>query len=75
MKQLGDWASLANHSKRIELIVPLWVVKASLPVTRLYYGLRHKVPLFTSYALETLESNSNFDNSKAKKSLALQPGQ
>lgn len=69
MKQLGDLASTANHSKKIELIVPLWIVKAALPATRLYYDLRHKVPLFTAYALETIESNSNFDNTKAKTEL------
>lgn len=69
MKQLGDWASEANHSKPVSVIVPLWVVKSVLPMAALYYDTVHKVPLFTSYALETIESNSNFSNEKARTEL------
>lgn len=69
MKQLGDWASEANHSRKIELVVPLWLVKGVLPIAGVYYDAVHKVPLFTPYAIETIESNHNFDNEKAVKEL------
>ncbi len=69
MKQIGDWASEANHSRKIGLIVPLWVAKAAVPFASIYYDVVHKVPLFTKYALETVQANSNFSNEKARKEL------
>lgn len=57
--------------KKIPGKVPFWLAKLfAIPATW-YYQIKHIKPLFNSYALYTLRSNHNFDNSKAKKELDL----
>lgn len=73
MKQLGLMIAAANHSRSIRLTVPLWLASAATPFTALYYRLVDKEPLYTKFALETIESNSGFDNSKAVRDLDFHP--
>ena len=41
--------------------------------TPLYYKLTRQVPKFTGYSLETVQSNSDISNQKAKKELGYNP--
>lgn len=47
----------------------MWIAKFTAPLSEIYYKLKKEPPLYTSYSLYTLESNSNFSNKKAKKEL------
>ena len=47
----------------------LWFVKMFAKLSDLYYKVRKKKPVFSSYSLYTLNSNSNFSNEKAKQQL------
>lgn len=69
IKDLADIVSSVNHTKKVKLIFPVWIVKLLAPFCELYYNLRKQTPLFTRYSLYTLTSNSNFSNEKAKKEL------
>lgn len=73
MKQLGLMIAAANHFQPTRLTVPLWLASAATPFTALYYRLVDKEPLYTKIALETIESNSDFDNSKAVRDLDFHP--
>lgn len=55
--------------KPIHTLVPLRLARFGAPLSELYYRIRRQVPLFTSYALETVEVNSNFSHEKANKEL------
>jgi dihydroflavonol-4-reductase len=39
------------------------------PLAELYYKIKKQKPLFTSYSLYTLQSNSNFNSKKAQQEL------
>ncbi len=49
----------------IRIVLPIEIAKLGAPFCELYYRARKQVPLFTSYALHTLQSNSNFSHQKA----------
>jgi len=48
------------------LMAPLWMAKASLPLCSLYYKIKKRLPLFSSYSLYTLNTNANFSSDKAR---------
>ena len=52
---------------RIKL--PLWVAKMTAPAAELYYRLKNQTPLFTSYSISTLTSNSLTTHQKATREL------
>lgn len=43
------------------------------PIAELYYKIAKTKPLFTSYSIYTLQSNSNFSHEKATKELGYHP--
>lgn len=53
--------------------LPIWVAQAGVPFARAWCALRHRRPLFTSYSLKVLRSNSLMDRTKAEKELGHQP--
>lgn len=55
--------------KPIRVILPLWLAKLAAPLCERYYDMRRQVPLFTKYAVETVETNANFSHEKATKEL------
>ena len=59
--------------KPIKTILPIWFAKLTAPLAELYYKIRKKPPLYTSYSLYTLLSNSNFSHEKATKELGYLP--
>lgn len=53
----------------LKIVLPVSVARAFAPASELYYQLRHRVPLFTSYALHTLQANATFSHEKATRDL------
>lgn len=68
-------AIVATYSPRkpITTILPIWFAKLTAPLAELYYKIRKKTPLYTSYSLYTLLSNSVFSYEKAAKELGYVP--
>jgi dihydroflavonol-4-reductase len=48
------------------IMAPMWLARASLPFCSLYYKLKKQLPLFSSYSLYTLATNSLFSSDKAR---------
>jgi dihydroflavonol-4-reductase len=67
--ELLDMLHEITGKKKIKSILPLWFVKLTAPLSELYYKIRKQPPLFTSYSIQTLNTNAFFNNSKAKKML------
>ena len=59
--------------KKLRHTLPMWLAQATAPMSEAYYSLKRQPPLYTSYSLYTLRSNSNFSNSKAKALLGFAP--
>jgi dihydroflavonol-4-reductase len=55
--------------KKIKSIMPIWLAKMTAPFAETYYKLRGTPPLYTSYSLYTLSSNSLFSHAKASAQL------
>lgn len=53
--------------------IPMVLAKLTAPISELYYKLRKQKPLYSSYSLYTLTSNSNFSNKKACEELGFRP--
>lgn len=57
--------------KKLPIKLPLWLIIFLANFMPLYYKLRGVKPVFTKFALKTLNTNCNYDNTKAKKELKL----
>lgn len=57
--------------KKLPIKLPFWLIMFSANFIPLYYKARGVKPVFTKFALKTLKSNCNYDNTKAKKELNL----
>ena len=55
--------------RRMPLHLPLWFVNMFSDLGILYYQVRGKKPVFSRYALKTLNSNCNYDCSRASEEL------
>ncbi|MDK2980276.1 MAG: hypothetical protein PWQ55_623 [Chloroflexota bacterium] len=62
---------LGKHSMTIK--VPISLAKFAALFTPLYYRLSRRIPKFTKYSLETVQSNSDISNQKAKRELGYNP--
>lgn len=51
------------------IMAPMWLAKASLPFYSFYYKIKKQLPLFSSYSLYTLATNSLFSSDKARQEL------
>lgn len=69
VKAMTDEICLATGKKQIRTILPLWFAKITAPLAEAYYRLLKQKPLFTSYSLYTLQSNSKFSSKKAQDEL------
>lgn len=54
-----------SGKRKIKVILPLWFVNLSAPLSEYWYKLRKQTPLYTKYSLFTLASNSDFSHQKA----------
>ena len=60
----------ASHcGRRPPPALPLWLAHLAVPFAAGYAWLRHERPIFTSYSLQTLASNSLFSSAKAQDEL------
>lgn len=59
-----------THKRKIKSFLPLWFVKATAPLSELYYKMLKQPPLFTAYSIYTLNSNALFSHQKATKELS-----
>ena len=59
--------------RKLPPVLALWFVKSVVPLSNMYYKLKHKKPVFSKYSLYTLTSNANFNNEKARKELGFNP--
>jgi dihydroflavonol-4-reductase len=69
IKKITDTICSVLGKKQIKTILPLWFAKMTAPLAELYYKIKKQKPLFTSYSLYTLQSNSNFNSKKAQQEL------
>jgi len=70
VKQLLDMLHKISGQRKIRTVLPLWFAKMTAPFAEVYYRMRKKPPLFTSYSLYTLVSNSKMSHTRADKDLA-----
>lgn len=73
VRELIKIISTFSSRKPIKTILPIWFAKVTAPLAELYYKIRRKPPLYTSYSLYTLQSNSNFSHEKATNELGFTP--
>lgn len=73
VEEILSFASESIKYKKIKTYLPLWFAKLTAPLAELYYKILKQPPLYTSYSLYTLESNSNFSHEKATKELGYNP--
>jgi dihydroflavonol-4-reductase len=59
--------------KKFRPFIPTWLLNLALPFLEVIYRWLKQKPLFTKYALYTINSNSLFDHSKAEMELDYQP--
>jgi len=69
VKKMVDVICSTVGRKEIKTILPLWFAKLTTPLAELYYRILKQKPLYTAYSLYTLQSNSNFNSTKAQKEL------
>ncbi len=69
VKELLDIVSEVRNTKKIKIILPMWLAKLTAPLSEVYYSILKQPPLYTRYSLYALTSNSNFSNKKARREL------
>jgi dihydroflavonol-4-reductase len=72
IKDLLEYTRLAINGRK-RPCVPIWLAKAAAPAVEYFGRLLHKRPLYTRYALRTLQSNSIFSHNKATAELGFKP--
>ena len=72
IKEICDIVCEYLNLKKVK-IVPFSLALFGAPFCEFYYNLMGKTPLFTKYSLNTLKTNSNFSNLKAKNELDFHP--
>lgn len=73
VKELLGYLSDLGLGKKPKITMPIWLAVFSLPFLGLYFKIRKERPLYTSYSLYTLGSNSNFSHAKAEQQLGFKP--
>lgn len=73
LKEMFDILHLITGRNKLKTYLPMWFIKPMAPIAELYYKILKTKPLFTSYSLYTLNSNSNFTHKKATENLNFNP--
>ncbi len=69
IKELIDEVDkIINRINKIKML-PMWLAKLTAPIAELYYLVRNKPPLYTSFSLRTIDEKVYFNNEKAKQEL------
>jgi dihydroflavonol-4-reductase len=78
----GHWVTLEAIAQQVmnitgtrppQVILPMWLAKASAPLVTLFDRIRGRRPLFTSISMKELESNPNISHAKASEELGYEP--
>ncbi|MGH0053937.1 MAG: NAD-dependent epimerase/dehydratase family protein [Sphaerochaetaceae bacterium] len=69
VRELFDMLQLITGRRKIRVYLPIWFVRATARLSELYYRILKQTPLFTSYSIYTLGSNSLFSHEKARREL------
>ena len=69
VKDILDMLHEITGKRQIKTVLPMWFAKITAPLSEIYYKLLKQPPLYTSYSLYTLKSNSNFSHGKADREL------
>jgi len=73
VKQILDYLEEATGLKSPELKIPFWFAKWTAPLSEIYYKILRQKPLYTSYSIYTLSSNSFTTHQKATEELGYKP--
>ncbi len=73
IKQLLKYLEEATGVEAPKCKIPLWLAKITAPLSELYYKMLRQQPLYTSYSIYTLCSNSLTSHSKATMELGYRP--
>ncbi|HOZ02727.1 MAG TPA: hypothetical protein PKV57_02875 [Bacilli bacterium] len=69
IQEILNIASEVTGKKPIKRVLPSWFVKIFAPIAEIWYKIRKKTPLFTKYAISTINSKERFSHEKADKEL------
>jgi len=73
VKEMFDILAKMGNVKKIKVVLPLWIPKLIAPIMERHYKRTKQVPLFTSYSLYTVKSNSAYSHEKATREIGYQP--
>jgi dihydroflavonol-4-reductase len=73
VKQLINYLAEFSGIKAPDVKIPIWFARLTAPFAELYYLILRQKPLFTSYSLHTLCSNSLTQHRKATEELGYNP--
>ena len=71
--QLKQMVQAAAGLRTLTFYIPNWLAKFSCTFTPFFYRLTGQTPKFTEYSLETVQSNSDVSNAKARRELGYRP--
>lgn len=73
VKELLDTLQKITNQRKIRNYLPLWFIKPMAGIAELYYKILKTKPLFTTYSIYTLQTNSTFSHQKATEELGYMP--
>jgi len=73
VKRILDHLEHATGLKAPRIKIPVWFAQLTAPISELYYKILQQQPLYTSYSIQTLYSNSLSSHNKAKEELGYKP--
>ena len=73
IKELLDTVSEVRGTKKIKVVLPMWLAKVTAPLSEAYYALLKQPPLYTRYSLYTISTHVTFTHEKAAKELDFSP--
>lgn len=73
VKNLLELLSILSSKRKIRTYLPLWLVKLTAPLAELYYRILRRPPLYTSYSVYTLTTNTRYSHEKATQELGYKP--
>ena len=73
VKRILEHLENATGLKAPRMKIPVWFAKLTAPLSELYYKALQQQPLYTSYSIETLYTNSLTSHHKAENELGYKP--
>ena len=73
VKRILELLETATGLKAPRIKIPVWFARLTAPLSELYYRLLNQRPLYTSYSIHTLQSNSVTTHQKASEALGYCP--